>query len=131
MVKTGGKVLIADNELPHARVIGLNLRLSGYEVDVVADGAAAVRRVREWRPNVLIVDLLMPRLDGYEVIRELKTRSDTRSIPVLMLTGLRSDQADAIPHTHDPDWFMTKPFDLDQLENAVAQLVARGGVLRN
>jgi len=131
IVMAAGKVLIADNELPHARVIGLNLRMSGYEVDVVGDGAAAVQRAREWQPHLLIVDLLMPRLDGYDVIRELKTRPDTEGIPVLMLTGLRSDQVGNMPHTHEPDWFMTKPFELDQLESAVAQLVARGVPGRN
>jgi CheY-like chemotaxis protein len=98
---------------------------------MVGDGAAAVQRAQEWRPNLLIVDLLMPRLDGYDVIRELKSRPETRGIPVLMLTGLRSDQVGNMPHTHEPDWFMTKPFELDQLENTVAQLMARGAVARN
>jgi CheY-like chemotaxis protein len=127
----GSKVLIADNEPTHARVIGINLTLSGYEVDFARDGADAVRRAKEWRPNVLILDLLMPQLDGWEVIREIRSQDETRDIPVLMLTGLRRDLADEFPHSHEPDHFMTKPFDLDQLESMVAKLAARGGATAN
>ena len=81
------KILIAEDE-PHLReVLGLQLSIAGYQVVEAPDGQAAIERARECMPDLVLLDVMMPALDGYEVCRRLRASFLTRHIPIIMLTA--------------------------------------------
>jgi DNA-binding response OmpR family regulator len=85
------KILIVDDELEFAEMVALRLRRTGgYEVAVAGDGAAGLLAARENKPDVILLDLMMPKLDGYQVLEQLKKSELTGSLPVIMLTASAS-----------------------------------------
>ncbi|MEO6998391.1 MAG: response regulator transcription factor [Terracoccus sp.] len=117
-----GLVLVVEDEPAIADLLRLNLRAAGYGVEVVRDGAAALRATRELRPSALILDIGLPSIDGIEVCRRLRAENDWT--PVLFVTA-RDDEVDRILGLElGADDYVTKPF-------SPRELVARlGGVLR-
>ncbi|MDN5767375.1 MAG: response regulator transcription factor [Humibacillus sp.] len=117
-----GLVLVVEDEPAIADLLRLNLRAAGYGVEVVRDGAAALRATRELRPSALILDIGLPGIDGIEVCRRLRAENDWT--PVLFVTA-RDDEIDRILGLElGADDYVTKPF-------SPRELVARlGGVLR-
>lgn len=117
-----GLVLVVEDEPAIADLLRLNLRAAGYGVEVVRDGAAALRATRRLRPSALILDIGLPTIDGIEVCRRLRAEHDWT--PVLFVTA-RDDEVDRILGLElGADDYVTKPF-------SPRELVARlGGVLR-
>jgi DNA-binding response OmpR family regulator len=112
-------VLIADDDRDIVRFVELNLRLEGFEVVVAGDGQDALDKALAVRPSLILLDTVMPRLDGYEVCSRLRQLLPGRPIPVIMLTAksLEADRAMALTAGAD-DW-MTKPFDPAELISRV------------
>jgi DNA-binding response OmpR family regulator len=112
-------VLIADDDPDIVRFVELNLRLEGFEVVVAGDGQDALDKALAVRPSLILLDTVMPRLDGYEVCSRLRQLLPGRPIPVIMLTAksLEADRAMALTAGAD-DW-MTKPFDPAELISRV------------
>ena len=116
MVKDAGRVLVVDDEQALARLVGEYLTRDGFDVAIVADGLAAVDAARARPPDVVVLDLGLPGLDGVEVCRQLRTFSDCY---VIMLTA-RADEIDKlIGLSVGADDYLTKPF-------SPRELVARG-----
>src|SRR5664279_3022671 len=92
MIKDAGRVLVVDDEQALARLVGEYLTRDGFDVDIVADGLAAVDAARTRTPDVVLLDLGLPGLDGIEVCRRLRTFSDCY---VIMLTA-RADEIDKL-----------------------------------
>ncbi|NTW42678.1 MAG: response regulator transcription factor [Cellulomonadaceae bacterium] len=113
------RAVVVDDEVPLARVIGSYLRRDGYEVHLVHDGAGALDLLREVDPDVVVLDLGLPGLDGVEVCRRLRTFSDCY---VLMLTARAEEVDTLIGLSVGADDYMTKPF-------SPRELMARIGVL--
>jgi DNA-binding response OmpR family regulator len=107
----GAMVLIADDDADIVRFVELNLRLEGFEVVVAGDGQDALDKALRLRPSIILLDTMMPRLDGYEVCARLRDTEAGHPIPVIMLTAksLEADRAMALTAGAD-DW-VTKPFD--------------------
>jgi putative two-component system response regulator len=103
-------ILVVDDEVAITRLLRMVLEADGHEVVVAADGQSALDRVAERRPDLVILDLDMPRLGGFEVCRRLKNAPNTRLLPILVLTG--TGVADARLRAWDlgADEFLTKPF---------------------
>lgn len=99
------------------------LRAAGYAVIAVEDGADALRQIEQTLPALVVLDLGLPRLDGRDVHSELKARSDTRHIPVIVVTGTNMSDAEA----RDFACILRKPCDPDQLVDAVEQCLRRAG----
>jgi DNA-binding response OmpR family regulator len=117
-------VLIVEDDRHLRELYRAALRSAGYEVGAVEDGADALWRVGEWIPDAIVLDLGLPRLDGRELHLELRSRRETRSIPIVIVTGL--DAADL-----DFNQFaaiLRKPVDMDVLIGAVNEAV-RGAQL--
>jgi DNA-binding response OmpR family regulator len=112
-------VLIADDDPDIVRFVELNLRLEGFEVVVAGDGQDALDKALAVRPSLILLDTVMPRLDGYEVCSRLRQLLPGRPIPVIMLTAksLEADRVMALTAGAD-DW-MTKPFDPAELISRV------------
>jgi DNA-binding response OmpR family regulator len=111
------KVLVVDDEPDIVLFIQVNLELSGHEVCTAADGRAALAAVDSERPDAIILDVMMPSLDGWGVLEELKANPDVaiRTIPVLMLTALDTDQDHARGGIEGAVRYLTKPITPDEL----------------
>jgi len=130
----GNLVLIADDDVDIVRFVALNLRLEGFEVVVATDGQEALDKALDVGPSLIVLDTMMPRMDGYEVCSRLRDQRPEAQIPVIMLTAksLAADRAMAFTAGAD-DW-VTKPFDPADLVSKVkhhlcpqgARAVARG-----
>jgi putative two-component system response regulator len=118
-----GTVLVVDDQASSRDSMVEALRPLGYDVWPVASGAEGLRLARERLPDVILLDVMMPGLDGYEVCHRLKADEETRLIPVIFLTGLDSRQARLRGLEAGATDFLFKPFDLVELEVRVRNLV--------
>ena len=119
------KVLVADDEYVISRCISFMLKKEGYECRAVCDGEAAMEAMRSDAPDLLILDLDMPRKNGFDVCREVKADPELKSVRVLVLTAkgqpMSRDWRVRIP----ADAFMLKPFDPRSLLTTVRELLSR------
>lgn len=119
------KVLVVDDEPDIVLFVQLNLELSGHEVRTAADGVAALAAVHAERPDAVILDVMMPLLDGWAVLEELKADPDEaiRTIPVVMLTALDTDQDRARGGIEGAVRYLTKPISPDDLLAALDEVL--------
>jgi two-component system alkaline phosphatase synthesis response regulator PhoP len=106
-----GKILVVDDEVYIVQILEFSLsRIEGYEVITATDGEEALEKVREGRPDLVVLDVMMPRMDGYEACRRLKAEESTKDIPVILLSakGRAMDQNKGFEVGADD--YMTKPF---------------------
>jgi DNA-binding response OmpR family regulator len=117
------RILAVDDERVTARLMEHHLTRAGYEVALAHDGAEALEKVREGPPDLIILDVMMPKLDGFEVLRRLKDDPATESIPVIMLTA-KSEADDALQgYDCGAQWYLGKPFDPDVLLSYVRNVL--------
>ena len=116
------RVLLAEDEPNIAESITFLLERAGFEVTVENDGRGALDAVMADSPDVLVLDVMLPGLDGYEILRTLRADRDRESLPVLMLTakGQREDREMALKC--GADLFITKPFSNAEIVSAVRRL---------
>src|SRR5947199_2730564 len=113
------RILAVDDQRHIARLVQYHLERAGYEVTLAYDGAEALEKVREIRPDLVILDVMMPGLTGFEVLRHLKEDPETEPIPVIMLTA-RSEADDALEgYDQGAQWYLGKPIDPNELLNSV------------
>jgi len=116
------RVLVAEDEPNIAESLTFLLRQAGFEVSVVGDGAEALNEARSTVPDVVLLDVMLPTMDGYEVLRRLRGDAQTIRLPVIVLTakGQHEDRAAALDH--GADLFITKPFSNADVVAAVKRL---------
>jgi DNA-binding response OmpR family regulator len=115
----GNLVLIADDDPDIVRFVALNLRLEGFDVVVADNGQDALDTALDARPSLILLDTMMPRLDGYEVCSRLRDQRPGRRIRVIMLTAKSCDADRAMAFTAGADDWVTKPFDPADLVSKV------------
>ena len=123
--RRAGVVLIVDDSLDARELYATYLDHVGYSVRVVADGHAAIAATVELQPDVVVMDLAMPHVDGITAIRRLKMHPRTRRIPVILLTGYPSKAIQQGALEAGADVFLTKPCLPEDLERYVVQLTER------
>jgi len=112
---SAGRILVVEDDLDIANMLQVYFRSQGYEVFVVSRGGAALEMTRQRLPNVIVLDIVLPDIDGYEVCRQLRTNLRTSHIPVIFLTQ-RDERSDKIRGLElGADDYVTKPFDVDEL----------------
>ncbi|HKN66992.1 MAG TPA: response regulator transcription factor [Gemmatimonadaceae bacterium] len=117
------KVLIVEDNADLAAGIEYNLSLEGYETCVAEDGRRALTVAEQWTPDVILLDLMLPELDGYQVLQTLRSRGV--KTPVLILTA-RGEEADKVRGFRlDADQYVTKPFGVLELLERVRALIRR------
>jgi CheY-like chemotaxis protein len=120
----GERVLIVDDDAVIRQLICVNLELEGFEVHTAEDGEDALAKVRSVDPAVITLDIMMPRLDGWETAARLRNDADTAHIKVILLSA-RAQEADLRRGQGiGVDAYLTKPFDPDDLVAAVQRLAA-------
>jgi two-component system response regulator MprA len=118
------RLLVADDDPDIVSFVKRGLTYEGYEVDTAADGQEAVDKARQHPPDLVILDVMMPGLDGIEVARRIRQSS---KVPVLMLTA-RGTTADKVAGLDSgADDYLVKPFDFDELLARIRALLRRGG----
>lgn len=118
-------VLVADDDEDILGLVSFRLERSGYEVAAAKDGEEALRLARELSPALVVLDVMMPRLDGYEVTRRLRDDEATREIPVILLTA-RAQEADvARGFESGADDYLRKPFSPQELAARVQAVLGR------
>ncbi len=118
------RILLAEDEQPVARIVEVNLAREGYEVEWVTNGAAALEAVAAQPPDLIILDVTMPQMDGFEVLRRLKSDPETSELPVIMLTGKSDDDSVFKGWAEGVHSYMTKPFDPRDLALVVERVLA-------
>ena len=119
------RVLVIDDDAAVLRYITRSLRTAGYRVDSAADGLAGVAMARQHFPDLVVCDISMPRLDGHEVLRQLRQFPVTSTVPFIFLTG-RGDRSDVRQGMQlGADDYLSKPFVARELVEAVGSRLAR------
>jgi DNA-binding response OmpR family regulator len=118
------KILLVDDEPTLLETLAYNLRASGYEVVTASDGAAALEAAHAEAPDLIILDLMLPELDGLTVCRSLRQVSDT---PILVLTARTGELDKIVGLESGADDYMTKPFSLGELQARIRALLRRAG----
>jgi len=116
-------ILVADDDLDIARLVAFQLKYSGYEVTLAHDGAEALARARETAPDLILLDWMMPGMDGMQCLAALKGDPVTRGIPVVLMTA-RAQQSDVqAGMAAGAAAYLIKPFELDHLIRTVKEAV--------
>lgn len=116
------KVLLVDDEAGVVEMLAYNLRRAGFHVITAADGLEALRQVQAGQPDIIILDLMLPELDGLSVCRHLRQISD---VPILMLTARAGEMDKIVGLESGADDYMTKPFSLGELQARIRALLRR------
>ena len=129
------KILVADDDADVVELVSFNLKRAGYTVGTASNGVEALKKVRSFAPDLILLDVMMPELDGLEVCEILRRDSETASIPVLMLTALSSELGRMASLGSGATDFLSKPFSprvlLGRIENLLQKAnppVAHGTV---
>lgn len=116
---SGALILVAEDEVPTLRIIRLALVRSGYEVITATDGKAALDLARERKPDLILADILMPKLSGLDLLKLLKRDPETFRIPLILLTSLSRYEDSKLGYELGAENFLNKPFTLESLLRAV------------
>ena len=119
----GGRILVVDDEEYIRDLVSTALRFSGFDVESAGDGLSGLRKASEFRPQLLVLDVSMPGLDGFEVCRRLRQAGDTT--PVVFLTARDSEEDKLAGFTRGGDDYLTKPFSLDELVARIRAVLRR------
>src|SRR5579864_5605936 len=116
-------ILVVDDDPVIQKLLAVNFEMEGYRVITASDGEEALEQVAAEHPGVVVLDVMMPKLDGIEVTRRIKADPGTRSTPVLLLSAKAQAKDIAIGMEAGADAYLTKPFEpLDLLERVAALL---------
>ncbi len=117
------RVLVVDDERVNRDLVGIILTCEGFEVDFAASGEEALASVALRLPDVVLLDIMMPGIDGYQVAAELKGSLATSSVPIIMISALADPRARARASSTGAEGFLSKPMDRDMLLSRVKNLL--------
>jgi two-component system, OmpR family, alkaline phosphatase synthesis response regulator PhoP len=116
------KILAVDDERHIVRLVEVNLARAGYQVVTAFDGREALQKVEAEKPDLVVLDVMMPFMDGFEVLRNLKANPETAEIPVIMLTAKAQDADVFRGWQSGVDCYLTKPFNPMELLTFVKRI---------
>lgn len=112
---SAGKILVVDDDQKLLSILSLHLRAAGFEVALARDGAEAIHHAQNHLPDIIVMDITMPGLDGIEATRRLRTDERTEHIPIIILTGKTSTNDLVLALDAGAQEYLTKPFDMTEL----------------
>jgi len=119
----GKKILIIDDEEKICSVVSAFLGKKGFTAITAKDGGEGIKSAKRFMPDLILLDINMPKMDGFEVLKELKNHEKTMPIPVIMLTGRGDDESKIKAAGLYSDYYLTKPFDLEELASKIGQIL--------
>jgi len=117
------KILLIDDEPELVKAVEIRLKSTGYEVAVAYDGRTGIDKAKEIKPDLIILDLIMPIMDGYVVAMELKNDPETKHIPIIILTASQREDLKTRCRELGVTSFIMKPFDTSDLVNMVKAIL--------
>lgn len=123
------KILVVDDDKAINELIKVNLKLSGYEVVQAFDGTQGFAFAKQELPNMVILDVMMPNVDGYTVAQRIRQNEPTKNIPILMLTALSDIEDKSRGFAIGVDDYLVKPFDMEELKMRVKAILKRSNQL--
>lgn len=124
-------ILIADDDLGTRLAIGDYLEICGYTVIMAVDGQAALEMVEAHHPHLMVTDIIMPRLNGYELVRQVRQHPVFRLLPVIFLSGRNKTEERIQGYKSGCDIYLPKPFELKELGAAIDNLLERSQMLQS
>jgi DNA-binding NarL/FixJ family response regulator len=124
-------ILIADDDLGTRLAIGEYLEMYGYTVVMAVDGQAALEMVEAYHPYLMVTDIIMPRLNGYELVRQVRQHPVFRLLPVIFLSARNKTEERIQGYKSGCDIYLPKPFELKELGAAIHNLLERSQMLQS
>jgi len=116
------KILIAEDEKDIVDVLKMGLELEGYEVIVAYDGEETLRKLKEEKPDLLLLDIMMPKVDGYSISVKMKEDEELKNIPIIVITG-KGEMRKVFEETKNIDGYLEKPFPIEVLIKEVKRVL--------
>lgn len=117
------RILVIEDEKDLAEMIKIRLEKEGWQVELAYDGEEGIRRAKSLKPDLITLDIRMPKLDGYEVCRQLKADKECKHIPILMITVRASEQDKKLGYEAGADDYLPKPYERDVLVSKIKALL--------
>ncbi len=124
-------ILVVDDDLGTRLSISDYLELSGYSVITADDGQEALAMVEEYHPDLMVTDIVMPRMNGYELVRRVRQQPGFRLLPVILLTARTKTQERILGYQSGCDLYLPKPFELEELAAAIRNLLERAQIIQS
>ena len=122
------KILVVDDEPEAVELVEFNLKQAGYAVSTATDGAEALKKARSQTPDMILLDVMLPEMDGFEICKTLRLETSTARTPILMLTAKASEIDRVLGLELGADDYLTKPFSPRELLLRIKKILARGVV---
>lgn len=122
----GHKVLVVDDDPAILRLLNQSLELEGYSVSTATDGEEALAELPRSEPDVVVLDVMMPKLNGFDVLERIRRDPKTATLPVILLTAKSSKEDVWEGWQRGVDYYMTKPFDIDELLRFISYVIEGG-----
>jgi two-component system alkaline phosphatase synthesis response regulator PhoP len=120
-----GRILVVDDEIYIVHILDFSLGMEGYEVITALDGEQALEKLKSEKPDLIVLDIMMPKLDGYEVCKAIKSSPETRHIPVILLSAKGRNVDQKLGFDVGADDYITKPFSPRKLVERINQLLGQ------
>jgi two-component system alkaline phosphatase synthesis response regulator PhoP/two-component system response regulator VicR len=117
------KILVCDDERNIVRMIQVNLERQGYSVITAYDGKEGLEKIRSEKPDLVVLDVMMPYMDGFEVLKTLRREPEFENLPVIMLTAKAQDKDVFEGYHYGADMYLTKPFNPMELVTFVKRII--------
>jgi len=117
------KILIVDDEMYILNILDFSLESEGFQVVTASNGEEALTKALEVQPDLIVLDVMMPKIDGFEVCRALKNKAETKKIPVILLTAKDREKDREKGEEVGADVYMTKPFSPSRLIGQILELM--------
>ncbi len=119
------RILVVDDEADLVSVLRLGLEIEGFEVIEASDGEEGLRKAREEHPDLMVLDLMLPKLDGYKVCRSLKFDERFKNLPILILSARTGEQDRRLALDLGANAFISKPYDMRSLVGTIREHLAQ------
>lgn len=119
------KILVVEDEESLLKLESILLTSKGYEVIGVPNGKAALEAIDQQQPDLVLLDIMLPEIDGFEVCRRIKSNQQTKDIPVIMLTAKKSREDMTRGEKVGADWYITKPFKSAMVIETIQRFLAK------
>jgi DNA-binding response OmpR family regulator len=120
-----GRILVVDDEIYIVHILDFSLGMEGYEVVTALDGEEALRKVSEAKPDLIVLDIMMPKMDGYETCKALKSDAATKDIPVILLSAKGRNVDMQTGYDVGADDYITKPFSPRKLVDRINAMLGQ------